>query len=82
MYLQGKYIFYALINIFFKKYFVSIFITFLYAQLVNISLYSYFGPKYFVFNNKNIQREIFCRSREIFVEAGSFDNYKAPTIML
>ena len=31
---------------------------------------------------KNFQKEIFCRSREIFVEAGSFDNYKPPTIML
>ena len=35
-----------------------------------------------MFNSKNFQREIFCRSREIFVEAGSFDNYKALTIML
>ena len=35
-----------------------------------------------MFNSKNFQREIFCRSREIFVEAGSFDNYKAPTTML
>ena len=35
-----------------------------------------------MFNTKNFQREIFCRSREIFVEVGSFDNYKAPIIML
>ena len=35
-----------------------------------------------MFNSKNFQREIFCRSREIFVEAGSFDNYKALAIML
>ena len=35
-----------------------------------------------MFNSKNFQREIFCRSREIFVEAGSFDNYKPLTIML
>ena len=35
-----------------------------------------------MFNSKNFQRKIFYRSREIFVEAGSFDNYKALTIML
>ena len=35
-----------------------------------------------MFNSKNFQREIFCRSREIFVEAGSFDNHKTLTIML
>ena len=35
-----------------------------------------------MFNTENFQREIFCRSRDIFVETGSFDNYKAPTIML
>ena len=34
------------------------------------------------FNSNNFQREIFFRSRAIFVESGSFDNYKAPTIML
>ena len=34
-----------------------------------------------MFNSKNFQREIFCRSSEIFVGAGSFDNYKALPIM-
>ena len=33
-------------------------------------------------NSKNFQGEIFCRSGEIFVEAGGFDNYKALTIIL
>ena len=46
----------------------------------------YINKDYYIiiimFNSKNFPREIFCRSREIFDEAGSFDNYKAPTIML
>ena len=33
-------------------------------------------------NCQNFQSEIFCRRREISVEAGSFDSCKTPTIML
>ena len=47
-----------------KKYFISIFITFLYAQLVNTQLYSYFGPKYLC-STARISRGRFS------VEAGS-----------
>ena len=49
-----------------KKYFISIFITFLYAQLVNTSLDSYFGPKYFVCSTARISRGRFS------VKAGRF----------
>ena len=67
LYFQGKYIFYVLLDIFFKL--IAIFITFWYAQLVNTSLYSYFDPKYFVMGVCSTAR--ISRGR-FSVEAGRF----------
>ena len=67
LYFQWKYIFYALINIFFNlKIFYFNFYNVLYAQPVNISRSSYFDHKYFVCSTAIISRGRYP------VEAGRF----------
>ena len=52
-------------SLIYNVYFISIFIIFLYAQLVNTSLYSYFGPQYFVWG-------VYSTARNLLSKQGTF----------